>query len=256
MLPDFRSILFGAFLFYTNMIKSDINYLSTENPIILRKEFLFICNFDHCQAILLAYYDFRFSEIYSKNRENIQKEIPVYEEDWLLEISPMQLKNELLGLFGRTKIIESNLKLEGRGFIKIFNENKISTKISIYFDEINYQISKISSLVKSKKLSKILLEENIKHMSSECLYLIHDKSRNLLKIGKSFDVNKRLSSYKSTLGDCLEIIYNIPNHGAKEKEVLLNFSPLNSHGEWFNFSEDIVKYFENLSKTQQYEPKR
>lgn len=65
-----------------------------------------------------------------------------------------------------------------------------------------------------------------------------------LKIGYTTDVKKRLRQYRTHNVD-FKLLYVLK--GNEEKELHNKFSKFKFKNEWFNFDDEIVKYFENNS---------
>jgi hypothetical protein len=111
----------------------------------LQQDFLHICNYDHCEAILLHYYEYRFNAIRSSIEDKIatNKNFKPSVNDCFLELSPMYLQEATLGLFGRTKIIQANESLFKKGFITIETNFKTITKICLNIDFLNSKLKSI-----------------------------------------------------------------------------------------------------------------
>jgi hypothetical protein len=101
-----------------------------------------------------------------------------------------------------------------------------------------------------KKLEKKGL---IKYKSNltppDSLYLIISEPSKLLKIGISSNPLKRAKdiSLASTLPT--KVLYSFNGLSHLEKELKLKYKNLNIGGEWFNYSEEIVKEFQNLKNS-------
>jgi hypothetical protein len=111
----------------------------------LHQDFLHICNYDHCEAFLLNYYEYRYNIIRSSVEEKIatNKNFRPSASDCFLELSPMYLQEATLGLFGRTKIIQANESLFKKGFITIETNFKTITKICLNIDFLNSKLKSI-----------------------------------------------------------------------------------------------------------------
>jgi len=73
------------------------------------------------------------------------------------------------------------------------------------------------------------------------LYIIKNPVNGYYKIGKSVNVRKRLSQLKS-VEKSLFIFAIVPYCGMIERDLHKHFSACRIFGEWFNFSEDGIKY--------------
>lgn len=111
----------------------------------LHQDFLHICNYDHCEAFLLNYYEYRYNIIRSSVEDKIatNKNFRPSASDCFLELSPMYLQEATLGLFGRTKIIQANESLFKKGFITIETNFKTITKICLNIDFLNSKLKSI-----------------------------------------------------------------------------------------------------------------
>jgi hypothetical protein len=116
--------------------------LSNSIYIKIRQDFLELCGGDHCMASLLSYYEYKLNAIVStiEERQLKNKSYLPSADDYFIECSPSFLSKALLGLFGRSKIIESNNKLHEQNFItvkteKIGNEYK-TTRIALNIEPI------------------------------------------------------------------------------------------------------------------------
>ena len=81
------------------------------------------------------------------------------------------------------------------------------------------------------------------------LYLILDVDANLLKIGRSIDVKKRLQQLKTANGHKLVLLCVVKNKGDLEEQVQEEFSFINTNGEWYKYSQDIINKFVSLGGT-------
>lgn len=121
----------------------------TEGQIYLKinQDFLHLCSYDHCEAALLGYYEYRYNIIRSEVEDKMaanKKYKPTHEECFI-ELSPKYLQEAMLGLFGRTKIIEANESLFQKGFITIKTDGKAITKILLNIDFLNNKLSLLNN---------------------------------------------------------------------------------------------------------------
>lgn len=77
----------------------------------------------------------------------------------------------------------------------------------------------------------------------ENTYLILDESRNLLKIGLSFDVDKRINQLSRNVGSKLVFISSFPYN--IESELHRYFHEYRQNGEWFYYSDEIINCFKD-----------
>jgi len=71
-----------------------------------------------------------------------------------------------------------------------------------------------------------------------------------LKIGRSNNAEKRLKSLQTGSPLRLSIAYVLPDKGHLEKLLHEKFKKKRINGEWFTFSQDIVKEFESIIVTE------
>lgn len=83
--------------------------------------------------------------------------------------------------------------------------------------------------------------------SDDYLYLIINKRKNLVKIGRSYNVERRVMELYRTENDhCgLEVLFKLPCQGHTELETHEKFKKFRVKGEWFNYDESIIKFFED-----------
>ena len=74
------------------------------------------------------------------------------------------------------------------------------------------------------------------------VYFVHAPSVNLIKIGRSFDPERRFTELRLLSPVSLEVIGMIPGDSRKETELHTKFSALHSHGEWFFASKELIKF--------------
>ena len=96
---------------------------------------------------------------------------------------------------------------------------------------------------------QILLWKNqtktTKSKKKDSLYLILDKSRNALKIGRSINPKSRLKQLRTSNCGELVLLFDIKDKGFMEEEVHNRFNHLRLSGEWFSNDMSIVEYFQN-----------
>jgi hypothetical protein len=126
--------------------------LSNSIYIKIRQDFLELCKGDHCMAALLSYYEYKLNAIISniEERKLKNKSYNPSADDYFIECSPSFLSKALLGLFGRTKIIESNNRLHEQNFITVKTE-KIGNQ---------YKTTRVALNIEPIKKSLISLFEN------------------------------------------------------------------------------------------------
>jgi regulatory protein YycH of two-component signal transduction system YycFG len=82
--------------------------------------------------------------------------------------------------------------------------------------------------------------------ASQDVYFIADSRRNLVKIGVSQNPLARLSQVQIGNGNKLELLKAVA--GGKKLESLIHskFAHLNTSGEWFKLTKELVEYIEEL----------
>ena len=74
-------------------------------------------------------------------------------------------------------------------------------------------------------------------------YFVLNETRGTVKIGKSFDVGKRLPSIQTGSSDELRVICIAPDVGPfSERALHERFKKYRIRGEWFSYSEEIKQY--------------
>lgn len=132
--------------------ESILSPLSNSIYIKIRQDFLELSGGDHCMAALLSYYEYKLNAIIS-NMEEMKLKNKSYTpcaDDYFIECSPSFLSKALLGLFGRTKIIEANERLHEQNFITIKTE-KIGNQ---------YKTTRVALNIEPIKTSLLTLFEN------------------------------------------------------------------------------------------------
>lgn len=70
----------------------------------------------------------------------------------------------------------------------------------------------------------------------------------LVKIGTTTDLPKRISALRLASPVELKVIATIPGNAKKEAELHKRFAAYRKHGEWFVFSDEIKSFVESLTK--------
>lgn len=95
---------------------------------------------------------------------------------------------------------------------------------------------------------KITTETDVANILN--VYLIGCQKEKTMKIGVSYNVEQRLKSLQSSNANKLELLDIIEQGGYQLESMLHNeFSDLNIQGEWFKWSEEIIKKFETLKNS-------
>ena len=76
------------------------------------------------------------------------------------------------------------------------------------------------------------------------IYLISYDNQ-FLKIGYTKNITKRLSQLQTSIPIKLEVLHLIDGDIALEKKLHFLFKDLRTQGEWFNFDNSILEYFED-----------
>lgn len=80
------------------------------------------------------------------------------------------------------------------------------------------------------------------------LYLILDTSSKKLKIGRSKNVQKRLKQLQTSNSGSLSLLFTLKGEGFREEYVHRMFSHLNTNGEWYEYDNSIIDYFNRKIK--------
>lgn len=118
--------------------------------------------------------------------------------------------------------------------LRLYDEENITDD---YIKALDMQamLEEASGWMKSKKTPKKKIEDD--------LYLILDTSSNKLKIGRSKNVKKRLQQLQTSNSGSLSLLFSIKGKGCYEEDVHKKFSHLNSNGEWYEYDNSIIDYF-------------
>jgi hypothetical protein len=74
------------------------------------------------------------------------------------------------------------------------------------------------------------------------IYFILNSKNNTVKIGKTDNLQKRLSQLQTASDSCLVVILTLPGNIEKERELHVRFSDYRLNGEWFTFADEIKRY--------------
>ena len=102
------------------------------------------------------------------------------------------------------------------------------------------------ALEKYMSENRDMLLSRKKTQKDDDLYLILDKEANLLKIGRSTNVESRLKQIQSANGHVLELLCIVKNKGNLESTLHDKFSKLKTSGEWYKYSDDIINEYSSL----------
>lgn len=81
------------------------------------------------------------------------------------------------------------------------------------------------------------------------VYFIKESAMGSIKIGKSYDVRKRLKAIQACLPQTIEILGVIDGGIAKERQLQKQFIHLKIHGEWFMPGKELLDFInENAIK--------
>lgn len=88
-----------------------------------------------------------------------------------------------------------------------------------------------------------LLEEEILKYHLPCVYIMHNHSSGLTKIGYTDNIFSRYRQIKNNIGTSPEILYTNHTPKAYDLEQLLHrkFEQYRREGEWFDLSEDLIR---------------
>lgn len=91
------------------------------------------------------------------------------------------------------------------------------------------------------------------------IYLILNEKRQICKIGFTTDVKRRIASLKNLANEDLALVYSIEGDMKFKKEVHLKFKYRRIFGEWFEYCDEITKFFQERleldkqSSSEEYE---
>lgn len=103
-------------------------------------------------------------------------------------------------------------------------------------------------LKKIKKARRARREKKAKEFNNMCVYFILSKKLNLVKIGCTTNVSRRLEGLKTANPDDLEILLILPGYAEEERKLHEEFSRLRCHREWFRYEEPLVEFVKRAQK--------
>lgn len=99
-----------------------------------------------------------------------------------------------------------------------------------------------------RRSARIPIPVNVAKVSTTTVYLIGNAANNLVKIGISVDVTKRLGDLRTGSPVRLDLLATFPGYGTEEKWLHSHpaIAPHHSHGEWFALGPDAVEIVRTL----------
>lgn len=148
--------------------------------------------------------------------------------------------------YKKEPIIKQCIVNTSKGRIKRFIWVHPTLFLSVCFD-----ISQVLKyhLLKDINILKFLDTFNVDDrlvIESQKLYLIHDSFTNNLKIGRSFDPEKRAKQLSFKSSGKLSILCSIDNSGELETVLHKKFKKYRIHGEWFENVKEIHDEFNKI----------
>lgn len=133
---------------------SIIKHKESNRIVIIREDYLEICDNDHCMAALLGYYEYKINALISviEDKKMANKNYMPTADDFFIQASPNYVSKGLLGLFSKNKIRDANDSLLEKNYITIKIErekdssNFLPTMVSLNIDIINNAISTLSKI--------------------------------------------------------------------------------------------------------------
>lgn len=215
---------------------SIIKHKEANRLVIIRQDYVDICDGDHCMAALLGYYEYKLNAIVSTLEDKVSQN-PKFKpsaDDYFIQSSPKYLSKSMLGLFGRTKIISANDKLLVKNLITIKIERKdektfLPTKVCLNVSQINLAIDTLS------KNEQPLVQKQITPYSEMDNPLFNSEQPPYSKTDRDSSINsnlRKLSKKEKYLFDFdFEIITIINERPKLEKSIF----------DWIDFKYDVLK---------------
>lgn len=107
--------------------------------------------------------------------------------------------------------------------------------------------NRVDEYLNYQEVSSCTLPSTIqKPETSKPSYVYFIEAGDLVKIGVTKDVTKRLASLQTGSPARLNMIGFIPGTDKEEKELHRKFSSHRSHGEWFKKTNDLINYIKEV----------
>ena len=133
---------------------------------------------------------------------------------------------------------------EAKGF---FTFNEWGTEEYYRREDLDNHISYINYLIEFKKEPIVVRLSKTKRGKETNIYLMVDHACGMHKIGRS----KHIIQREKTLGartPKIECLFSFEGFNEDEKELHLHFRDKRGRGEWFDLSDDDIKYIKNFKK--------
>lgn len=144
-------------------------------------------------------------------------------------------KKHMSGYFFQDELEQLKKAIEKT--LLMYKNDCITDEYIVLQDEeaLKMEFERFNNLSRSHKVPK-----------EDDLYLMHDVDANLLKIGRSVDAKKRLKQLQTANGHKLELLCVLKDQGDLEKEMQEKFVELNTNGEWYKYSDEIINEYIHL----------
>jgi hypothetical protein len=126
---------------------------------------------------------------------------------------------------------------------KYYKDNSIENKVINETNDILH-----SDAIELMESSLITNKKKTKKDRETFIYLAKNTKTNTLKIGKSKDVNNRLSVLNTASADKIIFLYSFRSFESKELSLHEKYKKCRLNGEWFSFNQSIIDEFKLLSK--------
>lgn len=86
------------------------------------------------------------------------------------------------------------------------------------------------------------------------MYFVVNEATSLIKIGQSCNVEDRLINLSTSCGKTLKLLHKIfsEDHVDEEKKLHIRFAHLRQSGEWFEYSDEIIQFIENMKSISKF----
>lgn len=164
-----------------------------------------------------------------------QQELGQAIQEWSINLSPFKPNNKCNPLVVR----ESLIQIRDRGYYKAYSNNfyiYCAKRFGLTPDRVNYFINGITPETESSN-------KNV-HTTKSFVYFL--SSGELIKIGRTKDIHRRISCIKTMSPLPITLLGFIQGDKSKEKAIHNKFSNIRSHGEWFFKSTDLEAFIRDV----------
>lgn len=168
-----------------------------------------------------------------EGQEQIEKAI----SKWALNVQPFKphvIKNDPCA------IRDSLKEILARELYKIRNDNfyvYCAERFGFRPHEVDFYLKYSSANLHNGKFGKIIA-------TSVKTYIYFLSSNNLIKIGLTTNIKKRMAAISTMCSAPIELLGFIDGNKNTEASLHQKFANIRSHGEWFNKTDDLINFIE------------